>query len=233
MNQNVLYTIAVLLGAIHVILRPDFYTPFLTLSREKNWSFNKTLKAVLVSSVGHVLGSMVLSLVGLAPAILIGRLNYFSPFKEIILVWFLVLFGIILMVYGIRQAYRSRPHKHLKLFPDGTYHTHTHVHKKESTIMNIIKEKEELTIWSLFIAFALAPSEALIILQAWPAIHSHITMIVVATIVFSIVSVVTMIVMVYLVLRGVRLGRFKRVGVFSYLIIGILAVFYGIGLMFL
>jgi hypothetical protein len=233
MNQNILYTIAVLLGAIHVIFRPNYYNTFITLSKEKNWSFNKTLKAALVSSFGHVLGSIVLSFVGLAPAILVGRLRYFSPVKGTILVWFLILFGLLLIVYGIRQAYQSRPHKHLQLFPDGTYHTHTHVHKKESTLMKRIFGKKELTLWSLFISFFLAPFEGLVVLQVWPAFYSHIMMIVIVTLVFSIVTIVTMLFMTYLMLRGFRLVRFRRIGVFSYLIIGIMVLFYGVALMIL
>jgi len=231
MNQNILITISILLGVISIILQPDYYTPLKTLSKEKNWSFKKTLGAAFVSSIGHVLGSIIISLVGLAPAILVGRLSYFSPFRESILVWFLILFGLLLLVYGIRQAYRSRPHKHLQLFPDGTYHTHTHIDKKESMLINRINKRKELTMWTLFISFALAPCEALIVLQVWPAINSHIMLIVVATLVYSVATIVTMFGMTYLILRGIRLGRFKRTGPYSYVIVGFLVMLYGLALM--
>lgn len=233
MNQNILFLIAVVLGFVHIVFRSDYYTPFLSVSKTKNWSFNKTMGVALYSSIGHVLGSIVFSVAGLVPAILVGRFRSFLSIREMILEWFLILFGLVLMVYGIRQAYQTRPHKHLQLFPDGTYHTHTHFHKMESTLINRINKNKELTVWSLFISFAFAPFEALIVLQVWPAIHSHFMMIVGATLVFSIATIVTMLVMTYFVMRGVHFGRFKRLGLFSYVIVGIIVLVYGLALMLL
>ncbi|MDB4582329.1 hypothetical protein N9164_04190 [Draconibacterium sp.] len=233
MNQNILFLIAVVLGCVQIVFRPDYYAPFPSVSKTKNWSFNKTLWVALFSSTGHVLGSIMLSFAGLAPAILVGRLRFFSPFKGTILVWFLILFGLILMVYGIRQAHRSRPHKHLRLYPDGTYHTHTHIDKKDSTLTNRINKKKELTIWSLFLSFAFTPFEAVIVLQVWPAFYNHFMLIVVATLIFSIATTVTMLTMTYLVMRGARFGRIKRIGLFSYVIVGTIVLVYGLVLLFL
>lgn len=233
MNKDILYLIAIVFGIIHIVLRPDYYAPILTISKEKNWSSNKTLGVTLFSSIGHILGSVVLSGAGLAPAILVARLRYFSSMRETILVWFLILFGLLFVFYGIRQAYRSRPHKHLQLFPDGTYHTHTHIHKKDSALVDRLTKKKDLTIWSLFVSYALTPCEALIVLQVWPAIHSHYMMIVVVTMVFSLATIITMLLMTYLILHGRRFPRFRRIGLFSYLIVGILIVMYGLALTFL
>jgi len=233
MNQNILFLIAVIFGVIHIVLRRDYYKPFVAISKSKNWSSKKTMGVALYSSIGHVIGSVVLSLVGLVPAIMVARLRYFSSMKETILVWFVILFGLIFVVYGIRQAYRSKPHKHLQLYPDGTYHTHTHIHKKDSAFVEKLTKNKDLRIWSMTLNYAFVPFEALIVIQVWPVMKSHYMMIVVSTLIFSIATIVTMLAMTYLVLQGRRFSRLKKIGLFSYVIVGVLILVYGLALMFL
>ena len=233
MNQNILYLIAVIFGVIHIVLRSDYYKPFVTIAKLKSWSPNKTLKVVLLSSIGHVLGTVVISAVGLVPAIMVARLSYFSRMKETILVWFVILFGVFFIVYGIRQAYRSRPHKHLQLNADGTYHTHTHIHKKDSAIVEKLTKNKKPSIWSIVVTYTLSPFEALVVIQVWPLMKSHYMMIIVVTFIFSAAIIITMLIMSYLVIHGKRFDRLKRTGLFSYIIIGVLILVYGLALMFL
>ena len=232
MNQNIVYLIAVFLGVIHILLRRDYYKPFVTIKKLQGWSSNKTLGVVLLSSIGHVLGSVVLSAVGLVPAIMVARLSYFSPMKETILAWFVILFGVFFIVYGIRQAYRSKPHKHLHLGADGTYHTHTHIHKKDSALVEKLTKNKKLSVWSIVVTYTLNPFEALVVIQVWPLMKSHYMMIVVVTCIFSVAVIIAMLTMSYLVIHGKRFGWLKRTGLFSYIIIGALILVYGLVLLF-
>ena len=233
MNQNILFFVAVILGMVHIVLRSDYYNPFITISRTKKWSFSKTMGIVLLCGIGHVIGSIVLSAVAVVPAVVASRLNYFVPMRDSIAAYFLILFGLFYVFYGIRSAYRSKPHKHLHLNPDGTYFTHTHVHKKENTQFDKIAEKKNLTIWSLIITFAFIPCESLMAILVYPAVKKYYMLVLVAIAFFSVISIVTMLIMTGLVMQKGRYIRFKRIGIFYHLILGSIILFYGISIKFL
>ncbi len=66
---------AATLGVIHTLLGPDHYLPFIVLSRARKWTRTRTLWITFISGVGHVTGSVILGLIGIAMGISLGRLE--------------------------------------------------------------------------------------------------------------------------------------------------------------
>ncbi|MDP6946414.1 MAG: hypothetical protein QF464_19860, partial [Myxococcota bacterium] len=91
---------------------------------------------------------------------------------------------------------------------DGTRHTHAHDHAAEH--LHPHAGPNVVTVWSLFIVFALGPCEALIPLLMAPAAAHHWSWVVAVTLAFTGATLITMLATVtigYLGLSPVRLGR--------------------------
>ena len=57
---------ALTIGFLHTLLGPDHYIPFIVMAKAGNWSKKKTIWITIVSGLGHVLGSIILGVIGLA-----------------------------------------------------------------------------------------------------------------------------------------------------------------------
>jgi nickel/cobalt exporter len=102
MNEmSVLLVSAATLGVIHTLLGPDHYLPFIVLSRARKWTRTRTLWITLISGVGHVTGSVILGLIGIAMGISLGRLEAIESSRGSIVAWMLIAFGILYTAYGI------------------------------------------------------------------------------------------------------------------------------------
>jgi hypothetical protein len=57
---------ALSIGFFHTLLGPDHYIPFVAMARAGSWTRRKALAVTALCGVGHVAGSVVLGMVGIA-----------------------------------------------------------------------------------------------------------------------------------------------------------------------
>lgn len=194
---------AATIGFFHTLFGPDHYVPFIMMSKAGKWSKIKTIWVTFFCGIGHVLSSVVLGLIGIAAGIALEKLEFIESFRGEIAGWVLIAFGFLYMVWGLKKAYKNKPHKHIHVHDDGTIHAHDHSHHDGHA--HVHNEKKSLTPWILFTVFVLGPCEPLIPLLMFPAAtHSTFGMLTV-TLVFGIVTISTMISVVIVSLWGINL----------------------------
>jgi sulfite exporter TauE/SafE len=120
---------AVSIGFIHTLLGPDHYLPFVAMSAARGWSRSRTLWVTALCGLGHVLGSVVIGVVGIAVGISLHRLQWFEGIRGDIAAWVLTAFGFTYMAWGLKKAWRSKPHTHQHQHADGKFHLHEHGHE--------------------------------------------------------------------------------------------------------
>ncbi|MCY1721117.1 sulfite exporter TauE/SafE family protein [Prolixibacteraceae bacterium Z1-6] len=233
MNQNILILTAASLGFVHTVLGPDHYIPFIALSKAKNWGLSKTLGVTTLCGIGHVLGSIVIGLIGVLSGFAIESLEIIESFRGTVAAWLLIAFGLVYTIYGLRKAYTNQTHEHAHVHTDGTVHTHQHVHKKEHVHIHSEKKKKSITPWILFLIFVFGPCEVLIPIVMYPAVESNYGLLISATAVFALTTISTMLFMVALALFGFRFIPFKKMERFSHALAGILILICGVAVQFL
>ena len=208
---------AATLGFVHTLIGPDHYLPFIVISRARNWSLPKTLLVSFLCGLGHVLSSVVLGFLGIGLGLAVGHLERIEGTRGSIAAWLLIGFGLAYLVWGLRKAYRSRPHEHLHYHPDGQAHAHLHTH--EDGHLHIHKEagengeKKNITPWVLFLIFVFGPCEPLIPLVMYPAAQHSISGVIIVTAAFGLTTILTMLIIIALSSWGlsfIRLGGLER-----------------------
>jgi nickel/cobalt exporter len=105
-TMNELYILllsAASLGFIHTLLGPDHYLPFIVLSKARNWSQKKTMWITFISGVGHVGGSVIIGVVGVALGMSVSKLENIEAQRGGIVGWMLIVFGVIYSIYVISK----------------------------------------------------------------------------------------------------------------------------------
>jgi nickel/cobalt exporter len=187
--------------------------------------------------VGHVLGSIVLGLVGIAIGAALHRLEWIEGVRGDLAAWALTAFGLVYMAWGLRRAWRDREHSHEHMHSDGTRHRHTHAHhtRDEHLHVHVLVDTDSvrsLTPWALFIVFILGPCEALIPLLMYPASqHSWwgVSLVVVA---FAVTTILTMLAIVYLAVRGLERLPLKAAERYTHALAGAALSVCGLGIVF-
>jgi len=221
-----LATLAASLGVFHTLIGPDHYLPFVMIARARNWSLARTNMLTFVCGLGHVLSSVVLGFVGIAFIALMEKVEWLEGARGSLAAWMVIAFGLVYMVWGLRQAFRHQTHTHDHIHADGEHHHHEHAHVGGHT--HVHDSKTSITPWVLFIVFVFGPCEVLIPTLMVPAAeHNYGAVALIAT-VFGIATIATMLVTVSLATSGLKLIRLGRVERFSYVIAG--AVIAGSGL---
>ena len=233
MNQlNVLMLTALSLGFIHTLLGPDHYLPFIVLSRARKWSLAKTLWITAISGVGHIAGSVVLGITGVALGISLSKLELIEEARGNMVAWMLMVFGFFYTVYGIVHYLRKGHHNHLPTFllPRSIRkYRHLPTSEEEETKEDITR----LTPWILFLIFVFGPCEVLIPLLIFPAAeHNWMGILAVSTL-FGITTIATMLLTVFIGYRGTSLIRFKQVERYMHMIAGSVILISGIGIRFM
>ena len=172
------------IGFIHTLFGPDHYLPFIMMSRAGKWSMKKTSLVTLLCGIGHVLGSIVLGLMGIALGVAVSRLELFEGVRGNLAAWALIAFGLVYMIWGIRRAVKHKGH------------THDHFDNKRT-----------MTVWVLFTIFVLGPCEPLIPILMYPAYQSSLIGVILVAMIFAIATVGTMLFMV--IYLSIGLKRFK------------------------
>ena len=206
---------AAAIAFVHTILGPDHYLPFVAMARARGWSLSRTLRITLACGAGHLAGSVLLGLAGIALGIQLSSLTWLESVRGNLAAWLLIGFGLAYTAWGLRQAYRNRRHTHWH-HHDGVTHRHEHDHHDAHAHLHEQPgPAKSLTPWLLFMIFVLGPCEPLIPLLMYPAARVDTAGVILVTSVFGIVTVLTMLATVAIALSGLksmRGGRLERYG---------------------
>jgi len=239
---TILAATAASIGLVHTLIGPDHYVPFIALAGARKWSLSKTLGVTAACGAGHVLGSVVLGGLGILLGVALGGLELFEGFRGEIAGWLLLGFGLAYLAWGLRQAYRNRPHTHWHGHADGSLHEHTHTHQKEHAHVHAAAEEaprdgqaksmtgKRITPWVLFLIFIFGPCEALIPVLMYPAAEGSWRGVALVVAVFGLTTIATMLVTVavgYLGISRLPLGRLER---FSHALAGLALVACGLAI---
>ena len=104
----ILFSTAASLGIFHTAIGVDHYIPFVAMNKSNNWSFAKTMLIVLICGTGHVLSSVILGFIGILIGAQIGFLVGIENIRGDLATWFLIAFGFIYMLWGIRNAIKNQ-----------------------------------------------------------------------------------------------------------------------------
>lgn len=222
---------AAAIAFVHTILGPDHYLPFIAMSKARNWGLAKTLKITVACGAGHLIGSVVLGLAGIALGTQLSSMEWLEGLRSGLAAWLLIGFGMMYTAWGLRMAYRNRPHTHWHSHA-GSVHCHEHSHQDQHMHVHE-SSKASLAPWIIFVIFILGPCEPLIPLLMYPAAKESMLGVLMVTGVFGLVTVVTMTVTVMIVTLGintVRLNRFER---FNHAVAGSTIFACGLGVAFL
>jgi hypothetical protein len=234
MSQELLLLVGVAASVafLHTLAGPDHYIPFLGMARAGGWSRRKSLWVTVFCGLGHVLGSAVLALLGLAAVVGAERIASIESYRGEIAAWGLIAFGLVYGVWGLRRAWRNKPHEHWHSHGTGSRHRHLHVHEAEHLHAHPAG-RASLTPWVLFALFAFGPCEPLIPLLLYPAVtHTPATMIwVLAT--YALVTTATMVGIVWLGLLGLGSLRWRPLERYAHALAGAAVLACGLGVKFL
>jgi nickel/cobalt exporter len=233
MNElNVLLITAFSLGFIHTLLGPDHYLPFIVLSRARKWSLTKTLWITFFGGIGHIGGSVILGITGVALGISLSKLELIEATRGNLVAWMLIVFGFFYIVYGIFKYLKNGHHAHLPKFllPKAI---RDYRHLPTTATEEEKKDWTKLTPWILFLIFVFGPCEVLIPLLIFPASeHNWFGVFAVSTI-FGITTITTMLLTVFVGYTGTSLIRFKQVEKYMHMIAGSVIMVSGIGIRFM
>jgi len=230
---GILLVTAVSIGFIHTLFGPDHYIPFIVMSKARKWSTTKTAWITVLCGIGHVGSSIILGFVGIAFGIAVAHLESVESVRGNIAGWILIAFGLVYSIWGLRRAYRNKPHTHSHLHSSGHLHDHTHVHSEEHTHMHEKSENSGMTPWILFTIFVFGPCEPLIPILMYPAAQGHILNVVIVSIVFGIVTIGTMLTAVLGSIAGLRLLPTGQVERYTHALAGASILLCGIAVQFL
>lgn len=220
---------AALIASVHTVIGPDHYLPFVALSKARQWSIRKTMWITALCGVGHVAGSIVLGLIGIAAGITVRSLELFESQRGEIAAWLLIAFGLLYGAWGLRQALRNKPHTHAHAHANGTCHSHTHSHLKEHAHPHG-EENKNVTPWILFTIFVFGPCEPLIPLLMYPAAALNGAAVALVAGVFAVVTIATMLGLVYLASVGMSLVSTERLARYGHALAGATVFLCGLGI---
>lgn len=216
----------------HTLLGPDHYLPFVAMARARGWSRAKTVRVTLLCGAGHVAGSVLLGLVGVALGLSIASLAPVEALRGSLAAWALIVFGLVYAAWGIREAFRGRRHSHWHAHADGDVHEHEHDHHAEHVHVHDRGAYGGLTGWALFSAFVLGPCEPLLPMMLYPAATGSPARVVAVVAVFTAVTLATMVATVLLATEGAGRLRSLPGARFSHAIAGLLVCGCGVAIRF-
>jgi sulfite exporter TauE/SafE len=231
-EMQLLVISAATLGVIHTLLGPDHYLPFIVLSKARNWTRTRTLWITFISGVGHVGGSVILGLIGIAMGISLHRLEAVEASRGNLVAWMIIAFGVLYTAYGVYKYMNHGAHFHLPAFlrPRSIRHRDMHLGERD---LDKEEDKSNLTPWILFLIFVFGPCEVLIPMLVYPAAEHSTMGIFLVALVFGIATVGTMLLVVYLGYKGISMVRFKGREHQLHLLAGLVILLAGVGMQFL
>ncbi len=191
----------------HTVLGPDHYLPFIVLAKDRSWSYRKTTMVTLLCGIGHVGSSVILGMAGIALGWSLTSINLFESNRGKMAAWLLIAFGLVYMIWGIRQAVKKKPHTHWHRHTDGSLHRHEHIHDGVHSHVHVDKPSKSMTPWILFIIFVFGPCEPMIPLVMYPAAEGSYSGLIGVILIFSAVTLLTMLAVVHASVAGLKMIR--------------------------
>ena len=229
----VLMAAAASVGCLHALMGPDHYLPFIMMAAAKKWSLPKTAWITALCGFGHVLGSVILGAVGVAIGLAVGQLEWIEGFRGQLAAWLLIGFGLAYFLWGLKRAWKDRPHSHWHTHADGTVHNHIHSHHREHAHIHEDGAKSGLTPWALFIIFVLGPCEALIPLMMVPAAGKNFAGLAMVTAVFAVATIGTMVAAVLIATFGISFLPLSKMQRYTHALAGAAICLCGLAIQFL
>jgi nickel/cobalt exporter len=230
----ILSTTAAFIGLIHTLIGPDHYLPFIVMARARKWSLRRTLGITSACGIGHVLGSVAIGAMGIGFGWTVGELGWFEGVRGEVAAWMLLGFGLAYMTWGLRQAVRNRPHRHVHAHVDNVAHSHTHGHSKDHAHVHSVSAGQKgalrLTPWILFTIFVFGPCEALIPVLMYPAAEGRWWWVGAVVLVFGVVTLVTMLAMVTFGYLGLAKQSFSHFERYTHALAGLALVICALGI---
>jgi len=119
------------IGFLHTLLGPDHYLPFIMMSWARKWSRTKTMVITFLCGLGHIASSIVLGMIGVSLGIAVKKLELIESSRGNVAAWLLIAFGLAYLVWGLRRAYKNKPHVHAHVHMGEDEHQHPHDHHLE------------------------------------------------------------------------------------------------------
>ncbi|VGO22226.1 sulfite exporter TauE/SafE family protein [Pontiella sulfatireligans] len=234
MNEPIaiLAATAATIGFFHTLFGPDHYLPFIVMGKARSWSLAKTMGITFLCGLGHVLGSVVLGLIGVALGLAVGRLEAFEALRGNLAAQALIVFGFTYCVWGIHRAIKNKPHTHAHLHSGNVVHAHEHSHSNEHAHPHNVKARS-VTPWVLFTIFVLGPCEPLIPLIMYPAAEHSIKGVLVVAGVFALTTIGTMMAVVLVSSWGVSFVKLGTAERFTHALAGFAVCVSGLAIQFL
>jgi ABC-type nickel/cobalt efflux system permease component RcnA len=223
---------AAFLGFFHTMIGPDHYLPFVMMSWARKWSWVKTTVITVLCGLGHIASSVVLGLIGVWLGLVLKNLTAVESFRSTIAAWLLIGFGLVYFVWGLRRAYRNRPHEHRHFHDSDLHHTHEHSHDQEHAHVHNDRARVSIAPWALFVVFVFGPCEVLIPTLMYPAAKSSWFGVIIVTGVFGAATITTMVGAVLLVRAGVNFIRLSTMERFAHAIAGATICLCGLAIQF-
>jgi len=245
-DLGLLILTAASIGCIHTLLGPDHYVPFVAMGKARRWSTRRTLWITSLCGLGHVLGSVVIGALGIAVGASLVRLEWFEGLRGDAAAWLLTGFGLAYLAWGLKKAWRSRPHSHAHFHGDGTIHEHKHAHEGLHLHPHphphphphlqpgaAPRQAGNVTPWALFVIFVLGPCEPLIPVLMYPASQHSVWGTLGVVLAFGAATLATMLAVVYLAIRGLERLPLDSAERYSHALAGAALSLCGLGIVFL
>lgn len=235
MSQEISFLLATAasVGFLHTILGPDHYIPFIAMSKARKWTKSKTFWITLVCGIGHVVGSVVLGIIGIALGMALYKIEYIESVRGDIAGWLLIAFGLAYFIWGLKKALRGKTHSHVHLHEDGEMHSHTHHHSNSHLHVHASEGKSNVTAWVLFTIFVFGPCEALIPILMYPAAKENLLGLILVTSVFALTTIGTMLAIVFASLKGFQFIPAEKFEKYMHASAGFIILLCGISIQFL
>ena len=190
MDINILIFTALSIGFIHTLIGPDHYIPFIILGKARSWSLSKTSWITILCGIGHVLGSVLLGLLGVAFGFALNVVEGIEAVRGEVASWLLIGFGVAYGAWGLRLGLRASEHIHEHDHDSGDHHQHRHHHLGKHAHLH--GDGKSYTPWVLFVIFVLGPCEPLIPMLMYPAAQGNWMDVALVSVAFGVSTILTM-----------------------------------------
>lgn len=231
-DAQILLVTAASVAFLHTVLGPDHYLVFTAMGKARAWSLGRTLRITLLCGLGHILGSVIIGLVGIAAGVQLASLTAIEGMRGNLAGWALLAFGLVYFAWGLKQAGRSYRHSHVHVHED-VVHDHEHDHQSEHAHVHAAGARNAITPWAMFIIFVLGPCEALIPLFMYPAAQQSAGLVIAVALVFGTVTLLTMLACVVATTIGVERLRLPTSGRYAHAAAGALVACCGAAISFI
>jgi sulfite exporter TauE/SafE len=194
------------LAFFHTIVCADHYIPFIAMGKSNGWTIKKTLMVTALCGTGHIVSSALLGLIGIVLSLGASNLTGIQNLRGDLAVWFLIIFGLGYMAYGILKAIKNTPH------------THGKASKK--------------TVLGLLIVFAFLPCEPMVPIIMFPAFtDGGAAGLIAVTLTYTFFTIATMVSMTYIGSKGLKMVKLKKLERYAHALAGFAVFTCGVAVM--